>query len=54
MKEWAVTAENNVIPLNDLREHIEGERCWRKPWYEGYILVHNSADRREVSERRPS
>lgn len=54
MKDWAVTAKNNIIPMNDLREHIEEDRCWCQPWYEGDILVHNSADRREISERKPS
>ena len=53
MKEWVVTVGNNVIPTDDLRDHVEGEECWCTPWYDGDVLVHNSADQREVTERAP-
>lgn len=46
----------HVTPTNDLREHIEkGMECWCEPkmiWGDReQIVVHNSADRREVQEQ---
>lgn len=53
MKNWLATA-TYVIPLDDLREHRgDDEECWCEPWYDGDILVHNAADKRELSEKRP-
>jgi len=43
----------HVIPENDLQVHIESEKCWCNPWRhteEPRILIHNSADGRELTE----
>lgn len=54
MKDWLATS-TYVVPLDDLREHDpENAECWCCPWYDGDILVHNSADGRELSERSPA
>lgn len=39
-----------VTPLNDLREHIEGVKCWCKPRMDEDVIVHNSLDGREKYE----
>jgi hypothetical protein len=48
----------HVVPVNDLREHIEdGIKCWCKPHEETGVIVHNSMDGREkfeTGERKPS
>lgn len=41
----------NVIPLNDLREHEEAVTCPCEPWMDGEIIIHNSWDGREITER---
>lgn len=51
----------HVLPVNDLREHVESETCWCKPAVEQVsslvdgkartIVVHNAADARELIER---
>jgi len=44
----------HVMPLNDLRNHIESIWCWCKPLRDdedNSILIHNSADDREKYER---
>lgn len=46
----------HVIPQNDLREHGESRHCWCQPRVEqqpkqSAIIVHNSADGRELVER---
>ncbi len=49
----------HVLPVDDLREHVETAQCWCNPkcskvetfaggW--GYVIVHNSADGRELAE----
>jgi hypothetical protein len=45
---------NEVVPMNDIREHVEGMRCWCRPEVDGdNITVHNALDRRdEFMERR--
>lgn len=44
---WLATS-TYVVPVDDLREHdAESDECWCCPSYDGDILVHNSADRRE-------
>lgn len=52
----------NCIPLNDEREHERSTDCWCHPsvsWQDdagnilgnGPMIIHNSADQREVLER---
>ena len=47
----------HVVPINDLREHDEsGLTCWCDPTVEtfptgGVLVVHNSADGRELVEK---
>lgn len=53
IKDWLATPDC-VVPLDDLRAHDAlSDECWCGPRLDGGILVHNSADGREVSERRP-
>lgn len=41
----------NIIPINDLIEHIESSLCWCKPRIlDDNIILHNSADGREFFE----
>lgn len=55
---WLV--ENNpdeVSPLDDLRAHGSGMRCWCNPFMDGDVIVHNALDGREKyerGERKPS
>jgi hypothetical protein len=48
----------HVIPLNDLREHVELDTCWCNPMLlEDGLIVHNAMDGRELfetGERKPS
>lgn len=51
--------EIHVMPMNDLREHVDSRDCWCKPTPDGdepLVIVHHSMDRREEYEegRRPS
>lgn len=41
----------HVVPINDLREHQENEKCWCRPNDDEGVIVHNSMDRREEYER---
>jgi len=50
----------HVLPINDLKEHDEeSDQCWCNPrveigdsegLYEMPIIIHNSADGREITE----
>lgn len=50
-----------VVPVNDLKPHIDGRGCWCSPKVEqvrneagrkcGVVVTHNSADGRELIER---
>lgn len=40
----------NIIPINDLKEHIENINCWCRPTIEDDILIHHSMDGREKFE----
>lgn len=45
----------HVMPIDDLREHSE-EYCWCNPriencWDDSVVVIHNSADGRELLER---
>lgn len=56
---WSATA-SDVIPLNDLRDHVCGSQCWCNPVEDDEVVglfVHKSADGRELFEtgaRKPS
>lgn len=45
----------NIIPLNDLKEHIEDNSCHCNPQIEfendEMIVIHNSYDKREFIEQ---
>jgi hypothetical protein len=51
-------ATTHIVPLNDLRGHIESPDCWCKPIdTDPGVWSHNSLDGREEferGERRPS
>lgn len=44
----------HFLPLNDLKEHLESFDCWCNPNskedFPPYLIIHNSADRREDYE----
>lgn len=48
------TGESHVIPLDDLRPHIETPQCWCGPFDDDGIWVHNAMDHREFVERGES
>jgi hypothetical protein len=50
-----------IVPQDDLREHVAGDECWCNPKIENYdpdaneeynspIITHHSADNREITE----
>lgn len=51
---WAVIetmdGQMSCYPVGDSREHELEAPCWCRPFYEGGVLVHQSADRREEGE----
>ena len=49
----------HVIPLNDLRPHDTQSPCWCNPrhetqWNDSLVIIHNSADGRELPSDRPN
>lgn len=48
----------HVLPINDLKEHVEEESCWCAPAVEGKrgrsrsakLIIHNALDCRELIE----
>lgn len=43
----------HIIPVDDLREHLESLDCWCHPGFNyHHHVVHNAKDCREVQERR--
>lgn len=47
----------HVMPINDLCEHSQ-ECCWCNPkiertWDDSVVVIHNSADGRELQEGQP-
>jgi hypothetical protein len=39
---------NEVVPLNDIREHVPGMHCWCRPEVDETMLtIHNALDRRD-------
>ena len=54
-KQWTLDTDKelglmDIIPLNDLFEHIYGEACPCNPRIDGKLTVHNSLDNREEIE----
>lgn len=50
------SSDIHVLPLNDIKPHVEGEDCPCDPevieeYGSDKIIVHNSWDRREISEQ---
>ena len=43
-------AHNHVMPQHDRQEHRPTFGCWCQPYKDGNVIVHNSADRREMFE----
>jgi hypothetical protein len=45
----------HVIPINDLKDHLDNARCWCHPEVkdEGTLIVHYSLDAREFYENEP-
>jgi hypothetical protein len=41
----------HVVPLDDLRPHVESDICWCNPTDDDGLWVHHSLDRREEYER---
>lgn len=45
----------HVVPLNDLKEHVDAETCWCRPDVEyvgvGTIVTHHAMDERESYEQ---
>ena len=46
---WQVI-EFNVIPLNDIKEHVLNNQCWCNPDYDDGVYTHHSLDNRELTE----
>lgn len=43
----------HVMPINDLREHEDSDRCWCRPVRdddEPSVIIHNAMDQRETYE----
>ena len=47
MKWQALSNPAEVMPLEDLKPHLEGIACWCKPFDDDGVLVHNALDARE-------
>lgn len=57
----AADGNRHVLPLNDLREHVEQRSCWCEPRSEtirvgaglrtAILVTHNALDGRELVER---
>jgi hypothetical protein len=69
VSKWAVKTYDwviDVIPLDDLKEHLMADECWCAPkrsqlpellcsdgqWRAQLLFTHNAADRRELKERK--
>ena len=40
----------HVLPIKDLKQHIESTDCWCMPVQNGDVIIHSSADGREYFE----
>lgn len=55
---WMVvenTLGSHVIPVDDLREHVDLPNCWCRPVRdeeEPSVVIHNSMDRREFTKEK--
>lgn len=51
---WMVAdPPREVVPMNDIRDHVPGMRCACQPEVDEYLtVVHNSFDRREDYEQK--
>lgn len=47
---WLLVDQSEIIPINDLRPHVEGFDCWCHPEEDDGLLIHNSMDGREDFE----
>jgi len=53
---WKTYGPPHVVPQDDLKAHDIGMRldgspvCWCAPYRDDGVIVHNSADQRELSE----
>lgn len=57
---WERGTFNEVLPQDDLKEHLLGDECWCNPKVEhvegvpaggvDVLITHNSADKRELFE----
>ena len=50
---WVAEKTGNFVdvkPVNDMKEHINGEDCWCQPSYENGVFTHNAMDCREEYE----
>lgn len=49
--------EQHIVPLNDLRKHLEESGCWCVPEEDirpdSIVYVHNALDKREIFEQNP-
>lgn len=47
---WSI----DITPVNDLKEHKQGEKCWCNPVLNDYgCWIHNAKDERELTEDKP-
>lgn len=54
MSDLTIQGLIHVIPINDLREHIEDTSCWCRPTPaddNAAVIIHHSMDRREEYEQ---
>jgi hypothetical protein len=57
LKQWLSKAGDvHVLPMNDLRKHVEAEDCWCQPVVtrekkSAALIVHNAMDGRELVEK---
>ena len=47
---WLLTRCGHVIPIDDLKPHLETADCWCHPTDDEGVMVHHSLDKREDYE----
>ena len=53
-----MTGDVHVLPVNDLRDHVESRECWCQPATtreddeDDVVVIHHSADGRELVEQQ--
>ena len=54
LSRWGSRKDVHVLPVRDIREHLEHRQCWCVPAIlregEGIIVVHAAADGRDLVE----